>query len=147
MTKELHPCNECWSDALHLVGHEDCESRYDDERIGCSNKECKRYLFGNWENIEAEIHYDDDFEYERLALEGKWNAANPISHAGKMLVEQYAVQWDYNSELVETYCLECATTTYMNYGNEESLVWKHEHSPTCALITKARLPLKTKEIT
>lgn len=156
MSNQPSPCNECWSEASIIEGHEDCECGYDDEYIGCSNDECKNYVFGE-NKIEAEIHYHDDYESERFSLIARWNAANPISHAAKMLLEKSSTR-DCNcfdakpvvmEEHVETYtCLYCAGKVKVSALTDNEAIdslLKIKHLPSCTLITEAKLSLETKE--
>ena len=137
MTSQLKPCNKCWSEAVIIA-----DEYHVQVKCKCGNETTD--IMVGVKGI--------TFRYARAYAIYYWNAANPISHAGKYLLEkavERAVTHDIPTSYIDI-CQGCAQgrqARMIPFDSSETKVdsmLKIKHSPTCTLITEARLPLKTK---
>lgn len=162
----LNPCNMCWSDAVKTEAVWVWERDEDGNGVNVikGSKEAegiKGYEFGTIlhcpccsPDVTEHDRFDVAYGYDgdELYYEKEWQEANPISHAGKMLVED-SIDGDYDiSENFDLWCKNCDAETKIMFDETEEtdgdLTFEHhmriEHDSTCPLITGAKLPLKVK---
>ena len=129
----LPPCNNCWSEA-------ELEREFEERgswRASCLNKSCENAtMWTTWKETAI----------------GCWVASNPISHAGKMLLEKSfeIMPRPLGGDWYE--CKYCDGGTYTDPEGPDveeinmiDIALFSHHSTTCLLITEAKLPLKVKD--
>lgn len=132
MSDQLNPCNKCWEDLDYF---EETIKGIEHFVTKCACKEFSR---------EVIVHkYCSDHTFKR------WQKTNPISHAGKMLLEDnHKTEMEMNPHeyMRLSTCRKCnewARTKSVNAV--ENMKKIHQENTDCPLITEANLPLKVKD--
>ena len=173
MRSQLHPCNNsrCWSDpviteavwiwdrkkdkdgGINVVkGSPEAEKLPEYEHFGeiIHCPKCEPDVT-NHKNYSPSYGFDGDDLCDQI----NWNADNPISHEGKWLLENALQEVRITPVILPSgertgdglksiTCTGCESKTQVSTKTDK-IKADLRHSPTCALITEARLPLKTKD--